>query len=108
MAPSPLPDGTRTALVVGAGSGIGRATALLLADRGIRVLAADLNPEPVRDLAGENELIIAHGDCSWDATDPEACSSMVELAMQESAKIDVAVSTVGWTGVTPHAYRKGA
>ena len=40
----------RTALVVGAGSGIGRASAQLLADRGVRVFAADLNVEAVRDL----------------------------------------------------------
>ena len=39
------PEGTATALVIGAGSGIGRATALLLAESGVDVVAADLNAE---------------------------------------------------------------
>lgn len=98
---NPTSPGTRTALVVGAGSGIGRATARLLAEQGIRVLAADLNVQPVRDLAGEHDLIVAHGDRPWDATDPEACSRMVELAVHDWQGVGIVVSTVGWTGVTP-------
>ena len=94
-------SGTRTALVVGAGSGIGRATAQLLADRGVRVLAADLNAEAVRELARDAKHVVALGDCSWDATDPQACSAMVEAAAAEAGGVDVVVSTVGWTAVTP-------
>ena len=37
-------DAPGTALVVGAGSGIGRAVAELFASRGIRTVAADLDP----------------------------------------------------------------
>ena len=91
----------KSALVVGAGSGIGLATARLLASRGIRVLAADLNLEPVQFLARDEDLVVALGDCSWDATDPDACSRMVDLAVQETGGLDMVISTVGWTGVTP-------
>ena len=86
---------------MGAGSGIGRATAQLLADRGVQVLAADLNVEAVRDLARDEKHVVALGDRAWDATDPQACTRMVEAAAAEAGGVDVVVSTVGWTGVTP-------
>ena len=38
---------TRTALVTGASSGIGRATAQLLMDRGHRVLGTSRNPDTI-------------------------------------------------------------
>ena len=101
MSSSAGSDITRTALVVGAGSGIGRATAQLLADRGVRVLAADLNVESVRELAQDEKNIIALGDRSWDATEPQSCTEMVEAACREADGVDVVVSTVGWTAVTP-------
>jgi 2-hydroxycyclohexanecarboxyl-CoA dehydrogenase len=94
-------DTTKTALVVGAGSGIGRATAQLLADRGVHVLAADVNVEAVRDLARDEKHVAVLGDRSWDATDVQACSRMVELAAEEAGGLDAVVSTVGWTAVTP-------
>ncbi|MCM1011449.1 MULTISPECIES: SDR family NAD(P)-dependent oxidoreductase [unclassified Brevibacterium] len=43
--PSLFDLGGRTAVVVGAGSGLGQASALGLADAGARVIAADLSPE---------------------------------------------------------------
>lgn len=43
----------RSALVTGAGSGIGRATALLLGSEGARVVALDLRPEAAEAVAGE-------------------------------------------------------
>jgi 3-oxoacyl-[acyl-carrier protein] reductase/2-hydroxycyclohexanecarboxyl-CoA dehydrogenase len=100
MASNEGPDTTRTALVVGAGSGIGRATAQLLSDRGVQVLAADLNVDAVRELARDEKHVVALGDCSWDAIDPESCTRMVEAAVAAGG-VDVVVSTVGWTAVTP-------
>ncbi len=51
-----------TALVVGAGSGIGRAVAELFASRGIRTVAADLDPAASKELAAQHENIVALGD----------------------------------------------
>jgi len=43
----------KTALVTGAASGIGRATALLLAERGTRVVAIDQDGDGLKRLAGD-------------------------------------------------------
>ena len=45
----------RTAIVTGAASGMGRATAQLFADEGARVAALDVNPEPLGDVVGTIE-----------------------------------------------------
>lgn len=90
----------KTALVVGAGSGIGRATAKLLAERGIATFVADLNVEATRELAAESGSIVVAGDRSWDATDPAACEALLQVAAESAGRLDVVVSTVGWTAVT--------
>ncbi|MEU2686848.1 SDR family oxidoreductase [Streptomyces hygroscopicus] len=89
------------ALVVGAGSGIGRATALRLAGLGITTAAADLNAEAARELAEQHPNIITLGDESWDATDPEACDRMLKEAVGALGRVDHVISTVGWTAITP-------
>ena len=43
----------RTAIVIGAGSGIGRATAVRLAREGARVVAADISADRLEQLTGE-------------------------------------------------------
>ena len=92
----------KTALVIGAGSGIGRATAQLLARRGLTTFAADLNGEAVVALAQEHDLILSVADgTSWDATDPEACDRLFGEVLSEVGFLDVVVSTVGWTAITP-------
>jgi NAD(P)-dependent dehydrogenase (short-subunit alcohol dehydrogenase family) len=49
----------RVALVTGVGSGIGQATALLLAHEGARVMAADVDAEGLRETAerAEGEMV---------------------------------------------------
>ncbi len=90
---------TRTALVVGAGSGIGRATALKLAASGLRVVAADLNDESVAKLAAEHDGIVDLGE-PWDATSAEACQRLVAATVARTGRVDHVVSTVGWTAIT--------
>ena len=94
-------DAMGTAVVVGAGSGIGRAVVELFASRGVRTVAADLNPASVAELAAEHEHVITLGSEGWDATDPSACDRLLERATGELGGVDRFVSTVGWTAITP-------
>jgi len=60
----------RTVIVTGAGSGIGRATALRLLGEGARVIAADVSAERLAALQmerGSGELIVVTGDVSMQA-----------------------------------------
>ena len=91
----------RSALVVGAGSGIGRAVALRLAERGVATAAADLDAESVQRLAKEHPNVVALGVEPWDATDPAACDQMVAAAVTELGHLDQVISTVGWTAISP-------
>jgi NAD(P)-dependent dehydrogenase (short-subunit alcohol dehydrogenase family) len=65
-----------------------------------------------RELAEEENGIVALGDRSWDATDQVACQELLDLAVAEVGRLDVVVSTVGWTAVskfldeTPEYWRK--
>lgn len=93
--------GAGTALVVGAGSGIGRAVAELFASRGIRTIAADLDAASVKDLADGHELITTVGTEGWDATDPHACDRLLDESAAALGRVDRVVSTVGWTAITP-------
>ena len=90
----------RTALVVGAGSGIGRAVAELFASRGIRTVAADLEPGAVRSLAASHEHNRRPRRPRWDATDPQACTGPLTDAAVAVDCVDLVISTVGWTAIT--------
>jgi 3-hydroxy acid dehydrogenase / malonic semialdehyde reductase len=80
----PALDG-KTAIVTGASSGIGAATAAALAEEGARVLGGARH---VHDL--ETEL--KH---PLDVTDPASCEAFVEFAVSELNKIDVLVNNAG-------------
>lgn len=75
---------TRT-VVVGAGSGIGAATAALCADRGARVVRVDRE-------AGEGIDIVA------DITDPDECERLVGEAASQLGGIDTIAITAGGGG----------
>jgi NAD(P)-dependent dehydrogenase (short-subunit alcohol dehydrogenase family) len=61
----------KTAVVTGAGSGIGKATAIRLADEGARVVATDIDPDRLAALIAENpgrEIVTVPGDVSVEPT----------------------------------------
>lgn len=86
----------KSCLVTGAASGIGRATALLLARSGARVTAADINGPGVEalrtELAAEGYAITA---VAGDVADPEANRAMVAAAVGAYGRLDVAVANAG-------------
>ena len=74
----------KTAIVTGAATGIGAATATLLAERGARVLAAGLQPEALRATV---EAIVARGGealaVDADVSDPAAIEALAAVAERE-------------------------
>jgi len=96
----------RVALVTGGASGIGRATARLLAERGAHVVVADLNAEGAKDVA--DELVAAHGlrrsiAVATDVTDEAAAEQMVRSAVLEYGGLDILVASAGLATSAPLA-----
>jgi NAD(P)-dependent dehydrogenase (short-subunit alcohol dehydrogenase family) len=81
----------RVAIVTGAASGMGEATARLLATRGARVLVADMNTEGARRVAGE----IGGLAFTVDVSDAAACEAMVVAALDAYGRLDLAVNNAG-------------
>ncbi|GAA0519197.1 short-chain dehydrogenase [Paractinoplanes deccanensis] len=74
-----------TAVVTGGASGIGLATALLLADRGARVACLDLDPSVEKPLLGLRA----------DVTDDASVRSAIQEAAAELGGIDIVVNNAG-------------
>lgn len=88
----------KTALVTGAGGGIGKATALLLAESGADVAVCDLNKEAVE--ATEKE-ILALGRKSRaytvDVSDSNQVQDMIKDIIADFSKIDILINNAGIT-----------
>ncbi len=86
----------KVVIVTGAGSGIGRATALRLAAEGGRLLCADAKGDAAQDTA---EMITrAGGDAAAllvDVTDEGSCCRMVETALGRFGRITTLVNSAG-------------
>ncbi|CCQ37559.1 probable oxidoreductase (short-chain dehydrogenase family) [Natronomonas moolapensis 8.8.11] len=88
-----------TAVITGAGSGIGRTTALEFADRGADVVVADVDVEGGEGTASRIED--AGGDAVFvetDVTDPDEAEAMVDTAVEEYGRLDYAFNNAGIGG----------
>ena len=104
--------GGRVAVITGAGRGIGRAHAMLLAARGASVVVNDrggsmegvgADSGPAADVVAE--ILAAGGTAVADASDissPEGGRAVVERALGEFGRIDILVNNAGivrWAGM---------
>jgi NADP-dependent 3-hydroxy acid dehydrogenase YdfG len=79
----------KTAIVTGASSGIGLATARALAAEGVRVAAGARRVERLDGL-GEGSIGLP-----LDVTDPESCAGFVTRAVEELEGLDILVNAAG-------------
>jgi NAD(P)-dependent dehydrogenase (short-subunit alcohol dehydrogenase family) len=93
-----LVDGKRS-LVIGAGSGIGRATAILLAKEGAKVAVADRQFAAAQTVAAE---IAALGGIAYpiavDVGDQQEVAAMIRSVVEQFGRLDCAVNSAGVLG----------
>jgi NAD(P)-dependent dehydrogenase (short-subunit alcohol dehydrogenase family) len=89
----------KVAIVTGAGSGIGRASALLFAAEGAHVVAADWNGESAGAVA--QEIVRAGGDAiavRADVSSEDDARAMVQAAVDTWGRLDVLFNNAGIEG----------
>ncbi len=94
----------KVAIVTGSGTGMGRSTALMLAERGCHVVINYTRSEAeARDTAAEVEkrgarALLVRADISSDAD----CRSMVQQTLDRWGRLDILVNNAGTTVFVPH------
>jgi NAD(P)-dependent dehydrogenase (short-subunit alcohol dehydrogenase family) len=90
----------KVCVITGAGSGIGRASALLFAREGARVIVADVDRagadetvKQIHDAGGTASVVIA------DVTEPAAAQRLADDTAQAQGRIDVLFNNAGISGV---------
>jgi NAD(P)-dependent dehydrogenase (short-subunit alcohol dehydrogenase family) len=97
MEPEPLAG--KVSLITGAGSGIGRATALAFARAGARLFLTDIDPK-----GGEETAVLVRGAGAEarfqqvDVTSHRAVAGMVDAAVAAYGRLDVAFNNAGVSG----------
>lgn len=92
----------KTAIVTGAGTGIGRATALLMAEAGANCVLAGRKAEPLAETArlieqsgGKGVVVLT------DVRDEAAIEGLVAAALDHLGRIDIVVNNAGGANILP-------
>jgi NADP-dependent 3-hydroxy acid dehydrogenase YdfG len=92
----------RVIVITGASSGIGEATAILLAERGAKVVLGARRPDRLRALAGR--ITAAGGQAlyaSTDVTKRDDVKKLIDMALERYGQIDVLVNNAGIGPISP-------
>ena len=93
---------SKTAVVTGGASGIGKATAFELARAGARVIIADVNEEGSAAAQREAEGMGLKVEClKLDLTDPQSIDRFAAQALERCGRVDVLANVAGWGKVQP-------
>lgn len=88
----------KVALVTGAAQGIGKAIALLLAEKGADVVVSDINLEKAQETAKEIEEKGRRSIAlKVNVADPDEVEQMVETIIERFSRIDILVNNAGIT-----------
>ena len=91
----------KVAIITGAGSGMGEATAKVFASEGVKVLATDINLEGVKRVS--EEIRSAKGECKplfLDVTDQSTIDNCIEEALKIYDGIDFIINNAGISSLT--------
>jgi meso-butanediol dehydrogenase/(S,S)-butanediol dehydrogenase/diacetyl reductase len=89
----------QVAVVTGAATGIGRAIALKLAEKGASVMIADINEDAAAQTADEAREISGNSSSFvTDVTDLEACDGLVNATVDELGSADFLINNAGIAG----------
>ncbi|MDB5940784.1 MAG: hypothetical protein JWQ13_350 [Ramlibacter sp.] len=100
----------KSAIVTGAASGIGAATAEMLARKGMNVVLSDIQPGPLAACAArlqEEGLRVAHRQC--DVSDPDLVKALADFAQDTFGNIHLSFNNAGVAmhGVPMHEMQLG-
>jgi NAD(P)-dependent dehydrogenase (short-subunit alcohol dehydrogenase family) len=89
----------RTAIVTGGGHGIGRATSLLLAERGARVIVADIDTDRAESVVAE--CGDGHLSMQVDVREPDSVAKLTAAAIDACGRIDILANVAGIYPMAP-------
>jgi len=92
----------KVVVITGASSGIGESTALLLSDKGAKVVLGARRVDRLQDIS--DRISVAGGECIYASTDVKKrsdLSKLVKLACDKYGKIDVLISNAGIGPIAP-------